>query len=66
MAEQAGFAFVDWADIVAEIRAREKTVFAPWSLYVDHAHLAPRASRLLAERIYRALPERRSNRRGNG
>jgi hypothetical protein len=44
MAEQAGFAFVDWADIVAEIRAREKTVFAPWSLYVDHAHLAPRGS----------------------
>jgi hypothetical protein len=64
--EQAGFAFVDWTDIVAETRAQEKTIFAPWSLYVDHAHLAPRASRLIAERIYRALPERRSNRRGDG
>jgi hypothetical protein len=66
MAEQAGFAFVDWADLVAEIRAREKTIFAPWSLYVDHAHLAPRASRLLAERIHRAVPERRSNRSWDG
>jgi hypothetical protein len=66
MTEQAGFAFVDWTDIVAETRAQEKTIFAPWSLYVDHAHLAPRASRLFALRIYRALPERRSNRRGDG
>ncbi len=66
MTERAGFSFVDWTDIVEEIRAQEKTIFAPWSLYVDHAHLAPRASRLLAGRIYDALPERRSNRRGNG
>jgi len=66
IAEQAGFAFVDWTDIVGEVRAQEKTIFAPWSLYVDHAHLAPRASRLLAERIYRALPERRSKRRADG
>jgi hypothetical protein len=66
MTERAGFSFVDWTDIVEEIRAQEKTIFAPWSLYVDHAHPAPRASRLLAERIYDALQERSSNRRGNG
>jgi hypothetical protein len=66
MTERAGFSFVDWTDIVAEIRAQEKTIFAPWSLYVDHAHLAPRASRLLAERIYGALPALRSDRRGDG
>jgi hypothetical protein len=32
LCRQAGFPFVDWADIVAEIRAQEKTIFAPWSL----------------------------------
>ena len=56
---QAGFPFVDWADSVALIRAQEKTIFAPWSLYVDHAHLAPRATRLFAERIRAALLEGR-------
>ena len=55
--ERAGFPFVDWADSVAEIRAREKTIFAPWSLYVDHTHLAPRGTRLLAARIRGELPK---------
>lgn len=55
MTAAAGFSFVDWSDLVAEVAAREETSFAPWSLYVDHAHLAPRGVRLMAERIYAAL-----------
>jgi hypothetical protein len=56
MTAEAGFPFVDWSEIVAEIRAQEKTIFAPWSLYVDHAHLSPRAAGLFAERIRDAIP----------
>jgi hypothetical protein len=57
MTREAGFPFVDWSDIVGEIRERERTIFAPWSLYVDHAHLSPAASRLFAERIHARFPE---------
>jgi hypothetical protein len=53
----AGFPFVDWSDLVDELRQRERTIFAPWSLYVDHAHLAPSATRLFAERIHSLFPE---------
>jgi len=53
----AGFPFVDWSDLVDELRQRERTIFAPWSLYVDHAHLSPRATRLFAERIHALFPE---------
>jgi lysophospholipase L1-like esterase len=56
LAAEEGFSFVDWSDLVAEIAAREKTSFAPWSLYVDHAHLSPRGNRILAEHIHAALP----------
>jgi len=52
----AGFPFVNWSDIVDEVRQRERTIFAPWSLYVDHAHLSPRATRLFAERIHTLFP----------
>jgi lysophospholipase L1-like esterase len=58
MIRQAGFPFVDWTDIVAEVRKQEKTIFAPWSLYADHAHLSPRGTRLFAERIHAAFPEK--------
>jgi hypothetical protein len=51
-----GFPFVDWTDIAAEVQADEKSLFAVWSLYVDHAHLAPRATQLFAERIFARLP----------
>jgi lysophospholipase L1-like esterase len=58
MTSEAGFAFVDFGDIVADIRAREKTIFAPWPLYVDHSHLSPRGTRIFAEHIYAAIPGR--------
>ena len=57
LARAAGFAFVNWSDIVDEVRQRERTIFAPFSLYVDHAHLSPRATRLFAERIHALFPE---------
>jgi len=52
----AGFPFVDWTDIAEEIRQQEGTIFSPWALYVDHAHLSARGNRLFAERIYAAFP----------
>jgi hypothetical protein len=52
---EAGFPFVDWTDIADEIREQEETIFSPWSLYVDHAHLSMRGNRLFAERIHAAI-----------
>jgi hypothetical protein len=60
IARAAGFAFVDWSDVVDDVRRRERTIFAPWSLYVDHAHLAPAAAKLLAQRIQGLFPEARA------
>jgi hypothetical protein len=57
MTRAAGFPFVNWSDVVDEVRQRERTIFAPWSLYVDHAHLSPRATRLFAERIHALFPD---------
>jgi len=57
MAREAGFPFVDWTEIANEVREREQTIFAPWSLYVDHAHLSPAAAGLFAERIHALFPE---------
>jgi hypothetical protein len=51
-----GFPFVDWTDVTEEIRKREGTIFSPWALYVDHAHLSARGNRLFAERIHGAVP----------
>ncbi len=53
----AGLSFVDWTDVVEEVRERERTIFSPWALYVDHAHLSERGNRLFAERIHAAFPE---------
>jgi hypothetical protein len=47
---------VDWTDIAEEIREQEGTIFSPWALYVDHAHLSARGNRLFAERIRAAFP----------
>ncbi len=58
---KAGFRFVDWTQVAEEIREREGTIFAPWSLYVDHAHLSARGNHLFAERIYAALSLEASN-----
>jgi lysophospholipase L1-like esterase len=57
LTREASLPFVDLGDIIAEIRAREKTIFAVWSLYVDHAHLSPRGTRTLAEHTYAAMSE---------
>lgn len=60
---EAGFPFVDWTDIADEIREHEGTIFSPWALYVDHAHLSVRGNRLFAERIHAAFPNQPSSRR---
>jgi lysophospholipase L1-like esterase len=54
-ARAAGLGFVDWGDVAEAIRERERTIFAPWPLYVDRSHLSPRGLRLLAEEIYGVL-----------
>jgi hypothetical protein len=59
---EAGFPFVDWTDITEEIREREGTIFSPWALYVDHAHLSVRGNRLFAARIHAAFSDEPSSR----
>jgi hypothetical protein len=63
ISSEAGFPFVDWTDITDEIREQEGTIFSPWTLYVDHAHLSARGNRLFAERIHAVLPGGSSSRR---
>jgi lysophospholipase L1-like esterase len=46
-----GFRFADWSDVVNDYRREQKSVFAPFGLYVDHCHLSPDGNRLMAERI---------------
>jgi hypothetical protein len=57
ISSEAGFPFVDWTDITEEIRDQEETIFSPWALYGDHAHLSVRGNRLFAERIHAAFSE---------
>ncbi len=52
-----GLPFVDWTDIAESVREQDRTIFAPWALYVDHAHLSARGNRLFAEHIYTAFPD---------
>jgi lysophospholipase L1-like esterase len=56
---EARFPYVGFEDIARDIRRREKTIFAPWALYTDHAHVSPRGAQLFAERIQAAFREAR-------
>jgi lysophospholipase L1-like esterase len=55
ISSEAGFPLVDWNDIAEEVREQEGTIFSPWALYGDHAHLSARGNRLFAERIHAAF-----------
>jgi hypothetical protein len=52
IARDSGFSFIDFADIADDIRREERSIFSAWSLYVDHGHLSPRGTQLLAGRIF--------------
>jgi lysophospholipase L1-like esterase len=65
-ARDAGLPLVDFADLVDEVRVKERTIFAPWSLYVDHAHLSPRGARLFAERLYARIQDAATPRPSQG
>jgi hypothetical protein len=58
----AGFRLVELTDIADVIRRLEGTIFSPWTLYVDHAHLSVRGNRLFAERIHAAFSDEPSSR----
>ena len=51
---ELGFVYSDWTDEVSAFGERERSIFAPFALYVDHTHLSPRGNVLMAERL-RAL-----------
>jgi hypothetical protein len=55
IAAAAGFEFIDFTDTIEELVQRDGTVFAPFAIYCDRAHLSPRGNRLLAERILERL-----------
>jgi lysophospholipase L1-like esterase len=55
IAAAAGFEFIDFADTVEESVEREGTIFSPFALYCDRAHLSPRGNRLLAEQMFETL-----------
>ena len=50
-AAKLGFVYSDWSDDVSAFSEREKSIFAPFALYVDHTHLSPRGNMLMAERL---------------
>lgn len=61
IAREKGFSYVSFEDVAMDFRRREKTIFAPWVLYADHAHVSPRGAQLFAEWIHAAFPEARKN-----
>jgi lysophospholipase L1-like esterase len=52
---ELGFAYVDWLAIVSENAAHSRTIFSPFGLYADHAHLSPVGNRIVAQEIHAAL-----------
>jgi hypothetical protein len=57
IAAAMGFEFIDFTDDVEAFVQRDGTVFSPFALYCDRAHLSPRGTRLLAERIFEVFRE---------
>lgn len=60
LTRQLGFRYYDWTDLVDDFMKTERSIFARFALYVDHAHLSPLGNRLMAERLVPAI--RRSDR----
>lgn len=52
---ELGFGYADWSDDVSAFRQRERGLFAPFALYVDHTHLSPRGNELMADRLLALL-----------
>lgn len=50
-AEAAGFRVFDFLEISDRVQRQEGTLFAPLALYLDHAHLSRRGTRLLADEV---------------
>jgi lysophospholipase L1-like esterase len=50
-----GFAYVDWAELVAPTSQQEGTLFHRFALYVDHVHFSPLGNRLAARELHRVL-----------
>jgi hypothetical protein len=50
-ADNAGFAFCDWTDLVSDYMGQKKSLFARFALYNDHCHLSPLGNRLMAEAV---------------
>ena len=55
IAAAAGFEFIDFTNTIEDLVQPDGTVFAPFALYCDRAHLSPRGNRLLAGRIFETL-----------
>jgi len=55
IAESLGLAYVDWSMIVAEEVAESGSIYSPFRLYVDHAHVSHEASRRIARRVHATL-----------
>jgi lysophospholipase L1-like esterase len=58
LAEEHGFEFIDWTDMVNAYMRKSGTVFAPFALYADHCHLSPLGNRLLAEGVAAKIERR--------
>jgi lysophospholipase L1-like esterase len=57
LASRAGFEYADWTDIVSQFARDQKSIFARFGLYVDHAHLSPLGNRLMAEQLWSMIRE---------
>lgn len=55
VAARLGFAYLDWAALVAPTSQQEGTLFHRFALYVDQVHLSPRGNRLAAGELHRVL-----------
>ena len=52
LAGDADLDYLDWASITAPYRKRSGTIFAPFALYSDQAHLSPLGNQFAAQALY--------------
>lgn len=50
LCQEAGFGYSDWSDLVVQYGKEQRSIMTRFALYVDHCHLSPLGTRLMAER----------------
>jgi lysophospholipase L1-like esterase len=58
MADEFGFEYQDWTDVVQNFMMQQQSVFSRFALYSDHAHLSPLGNRLMAGELFSIIQQK--------